>query len=511
MELLIVGLDGLSFNMLDRFDIELPYFDGVREAGVSGDLMSVDTPTTVPAWTSFATGKDPGTHGITNMVRLESDYSQHPNRPNTSDAAIYDFLSDAMFVNVPASVGRVPTAKDTHLVAAWLAEDKADAVPAELQELDAYDDYILNHDSTIRAIPSRYLDHVVEISEQRRNFACEAFEAYDPRVGFVLFSTPDWAGHLLSNLSSEEKRANFYRRLLTQVDNHTAELAADAENVVLMSDHGFEYKHTNVHVGDWLAHKGYFNETESPTTASDLAVHLGMAAAKRSDLIYKMLRRIHNHILGMSWGTSLQTAQRPDTDHERSQAWQLRYGTVYINDDRFDHPTVDDPDALRREIQEGLRNLTDEEGNDLFREVLLPGEAYTDPGKWVPDVIARPAQGHYPLRSWSPTGGYASSTENYEHRYRGIFVADGPLFESGTVSNMNIVDVLPTVLAALGKPVAPDFDGVARTDVLAADPEVSVLDYVDIPQPRLRDEADNRGAARDEVVEDRLEDLGYLE
>jgi hypothetical protein len=67
------------------------------------------------------------------------------------------------------------------------------------------------------------------------------------------------------------------------------------------------------------------------------------------------------------------------------------------------------------------------------------------------------------------------------------------------------------MLAALGEPIALDFDGVARTDVLAGDAEVSVLDPTDIPRPRTREEADDRGEARDEVVEDRLEDLGYLE
>lgn len=68
MDLLIIGLDGLSYNMLDRFDVDFSYLERVREEGVSGDLMSVDTPTTVPAWTSFASGKDPGSHGIDAVV-----------------------------------------------------------------------------------------------------------------------------------------------------------------------------------------------------------------------------------------------------------------------------------------------------------------------------------------------------------------------------------------------------------------------------------------------------------
>lgn len=56
MELLVIGLGGLSYNILERFDVDFHHLDRVREEVVSGDLMSVDTPITVPAWTSFATG-----------------------------------------------------------------------------------------------------------------------------------------------------------------------------------------------------------------------------------------------------------------------------------------------------------------------------------------------------------------------------------------------------------------------------------------------------------------------
>ena len=512
MDLLIVGLDGLSFNMLDRFDIELPFFEETRAAGVSGDLMSVDTPTTVPAWTSFATGKDPGSHGITDMVRQDPDYAQGPNRPNTTDAAIYDFFDEGTFVHLPASAGRAPAATNTRLVSAWLATNKEEAVPDEFRSLDSYDDYVVNHNPKLKSRPKKYLEHVVDISRRRRDFAREAFEATDPAVGFVLFSTPDWAGHLLSNLGSDAQRERFYATLLEAVDACASDLAGMADNALLMSDHGFEFKHTNVHIAEWLSANGYFREVESKTTPSDVAVEVGMALAKRSDRIYRVIRRVHNLILGLDWGTSLQTSSRPNVDYPRSRAWQLRYATILLNDDRFDSPTVEDPDALAGEIREGLSDLTDEEGNDIFRDVVLPEEAYADPTEWAPDVIARPAPGYHPLRSWSPTGGVTSRTENYEHRYRGVFVAEGPLFATGDVEGMRIVDVLPTALAALGEPLSPEFDGEARLDVLADPAEPTVLAPDEVPEPRLRaGESASTTAERDEAVEGRLADLGYLE
>jgi len=513
MELLVIGLDGLSTNMLTRFGIEPEYIDGVLREGASGALTSVDTPTTLPAWTSFATGKDPGSHGLTNMIQQSPNYETSPLTTNETDAAAYDFIEDGLFVNLPASVERVPTATDTRLVSAMLAEDEADAVPDELQALDAFEEYILDHDKALKKDPDEYFDHVCEITAARRDFAREAFETYDPRFGFVLFSTPDWAGHLLSNFSSDEVRGRYYEQLLTVVDECTADLAEMAENVVLMSDHGFERKHTNVHVNDYLHDEGYLVDADDGSvSASGMAVRAAKFVGQRSDFLYEKIRQAYNYIIATDVGQSLQDAARLEIDYANSEAWQLRYGCVFVNDERFDHPTVDDPDALRRRLRDELAALTDDDGDALFRDVLLPEEAYADPGPDAPDVIARPAPGCYPTRLESPRGGYASPTNNYNHRYRGIFAATGPLFADGVdVADASIVDVLPTIMAALGEPVSPEFDGRVLDDAFADSPEVSTMAASDVPSPQVRGATDDDQAARDDAVEDRLADLGYLE
>ena len=513
MDLLIIGLDGLSYNMLDRFDIELDYFDRTRQQGVSGDLMSVDTPTTFPAWTSFATGKDPGSHGVCDMITQNPDYSTQSVQTTTDDPAICDFFDNGIFINLPASADRIPQGEDTFVVPAFDAKDKETAVPEELKSLEAYDDYALSHNPKLKTSPKRYLQHVIDISEARGAFAAEAFETYDPDIGFVLFSTPDWAGHLLGTLNTETQRREFYTKLLTHVDEWAGRLAERADNVVLMSDHGFEQKDKTVHIANWLRDEGYLVETESDglPSMSEVTIDIATSIAKRSDLLYGAMRRVHNRILGLDWGTSLQTATRPDADYERSTAWQLRYATVYLNDDRFDSPTVDDPEPIRKEIQEGLEKLTDTDGEPVFRDVLLPDEAYNSPGPHVPDVIARPAAGNHPLRAWSPKGGVTSPTTSFEHRYRGIFVANGPLFGDGSVKDMNIIDVLPTVMTALGKPVSPAFDGETIGDVLAESTEPAVLRSEEMPTAHIRSPDDAVGEERGAVVEERLEDLGYME
>jgi arylsulfatase A-like enzyme len=76
---------------------------------------------------------------------------------------------------------------------------------------------------------------------------------------------------------------------------------------------------------------------------------------------------------------------------------------------------------------------------------------------------------------------------------------------------MSIVDVLPTLLAALGEPISPDFDGAVRTDLLAADTsEPRLLSPDEIP-PALTRADDVGDADREDEVEQRLADLGYME
>lgn len=64
--LLAVGLDGATFDLLDPL-IEagdLPFLGGLLARGRRARLTSVFPPKTIPAWYSFATGRDPGELGI---------------------------------------------------------------------------------------------------------------------------------------------------------------------------------------------------------------------------------------------------------------------------------------------------------------------------------------------------------------------------------------------------------------------------------------------------------------
>ena len=71
MKTLLIGLDGATFTVLNPLlaDGKMPFLKQVIERGVKASLFSTPNPLTPPAWTSIATGRSPGNHGIFDFVR----------------------------------------------------------------------------------------------------------------------------------------------------------------------------------------------------------------------------------------------------------------------------------------------------------------------------------------------------------------------------------------------------------------------------------------------------------
>ncbi len=63
---LVLGLDGGTFDLLDPLMEagELPFLRSLAAKGIRGPLTSVYPAKTIPAWYSFATGRDPGELGV---------------------------------------------------------------------------------------------------------------------------------------------------------------------------------------------------------------------------------------------------------------------------------------------------------------------------------------------------------------------------------------------------------------------------------------------------------------
>ena len=115
--LLIIGLDGATFRLLDPLMDRglLPTLAKIRSEGVVGPLRSTVPPVTVPAWSSFITGKNPGKHGISEfMIREKGTYEETPiNARMRAGAPFWRLLGDeepVLVLNVPTTYPPDPLA-----------------------------------------------------------------------------------------------------------------------------------------------------------------------------------------------------------------------------------------------------------------------------------------------------------------------------------------------------------------------------------------------------------------
>src|SRR5215216_4336200 len=98
-KLLVIGLDGASFNVLDSL-IEKGYLKTLAKligGGARANLETTFPPITAVAWSSFMTGKNPGKHGIFEFVRMDHGSKRElaVNASFREGRAIWDLLSDA--------------------------------------------------------------------------------------------------------------------------------------------------------------------------------------------------------------------------------------------------------------------------------------------------------------------------------------------------------------------------------------------------------------------------------
>src|SRR5712692_710787 len=78
---LVIGLDGATFDIIGPLMSQgkLPHLSRMASEGVHSKLFSTILPLSPPAWMSFATGKNPGKHGIFDFSkRLPNSYDTRP-------------------------------------------------------------------------------------------------------------------------------------------------------------------------------------------------------------------------------------------------------------------------------------------------------------------------------------------------------------------------------------------------------------------------------------------------
>jgi predicted AlkP superfamily phosphohydrolase/phosphomutase len=509
-KLLVIGLDGASFNVLDPL-IEkgyLPHIGRLIAGGARGDLETTFPPITAVAWSSFMTGKNPGKHGIFEFVRRD----HHSNRELAVNAsfrqgrAIWDLLGDA---GKRVIVHNFPCTYPPHVINGLMIADfmtprgRRDFAYPEplLAEIEAeFGNYRLHLSQTYaEGNVEAVLDELFDELEYKAKVAEYLMTRYDWDAFFQYFWGTDRIQHELWHIIDDQHprhnksearayrdRVHGYFRRVDAIVGRLIELAGADPIVMIASDHGFGPAHKYCSLNIWLLQEGFLKlKPGVATRIKKLMFSLGLTP----EFAFRLTRRIPA-ALRPARGVSSQPGASKllgkfflsfnDVDWSRSVAFSKgNYGQIYVNrKGREPKGVVADHqyEAVRDTIIERLRGIKDPTtrqtwvGQVFRREDIYSGPLVGD----APDIAFLPADMRYlPL-------GNADFTSNKFmvdafgisgcHRMNGVMIANGNGIKPDSIlDGTRIYDMAPTLLYLADQSVPDDMDGRVLTDMFSAD------------------------------------------
>lgn len=558
---LVIGLDGAPFPLLAKWASEghMPTLARLIASGCAGEMRSTMPPTSGPAWTSFATGMNPGRTGVYDFLyRREGSYVFPPvNASMRSGRTLWRLMSDAGrkvgVVNVPISYPVEPV--DGTFISGWMtpyfAKDYTwpPELAAEIEQ--KVGDYRIYPSETYsergRAAFFQASDELLELLTRTSlylmdrddwDFFMTVYFDVDRILHQLWHGLDDghpWRRHRGGSRMKELEAPvlRYFRRLdadiarvVAKAGEKAARVGADL-TVMLMSDHGMGRASRFVVLNNLLLELGFLKlDSDLPTRMKAFALRHGFS-----------LRNVHRIVdgLGIAKHAEYKNVYSFDAllkrfflsfhnvDWSRSSAYSFgrHYGSLFLNvKGREPHGSVDpaDYERTRDDIASALLAWRDPElGRPLVSRAIRREEVWHGPRfEEAPDLILLPeddADIFYGLsdfgssRIWDETYRYSGM-----HRDNGMFVASGPRVRGGGAHRASIVDLAPTILYLLGAEIPSDMDGRVLDEVLAPG-----LLEADPPRRGAAGPDDSgRGPAREYNAEEeaevmqRLRDLGYM-
>lgn len=556
-KVLVVGLDGATFDLIEPWAEQgyLPTLSKLMQGGARGRVLSTVPPMTAPAWTSFATGTNPGKHGLYDWVARQAGSYRFAPVTSVDNAmpTLFQILSDAgrrvCLLNVPMTypasrvngimISGMP-APDTRGAISYPADAFAELV-ATVGDYCLYPDPGQAYsDSGIAA----FLDRLYRCTELRVrafdylrgredwDFSMVVFNGTDT-VSHALWKVMD-AQHPLHDARVAEKYGTAIRDFYSAVDAHLGRWVDGLDGdttLVVMSDHGFGPFHKFIHVNNWLLREGFMRLRPIASSRIKGQLHrMGFSPMNMYDLLMRLgLGGVKREVV-RGQGQSLLKAlflSFEDVDWPHTVAYSLgNVGQIRVNrTGREPQGCVragDEYEALRNEIIAKLMMLRDPATGETVveqayrREDIYSGEQI----EHAPDILFIPRRleyfgfGEYEFGSHriiQPMARGISGT----HRMYGVFTAFGAGARAGSViEGARLVDLAPTILHLVGEPVPAHMDGRVLSEALAADLGPARVVPSEGGYPRGPEKGHDRGevltADEERALAERLRSLGYV-
>jgi predicted AlkP superfamily phosphohydrolase/phosphomutase len=551
-KLLVIGLDGASFNVLDPL-IEkgyLPNLAKLIESGARANLETTFPPITAVAWSSFMTGKNPGKHGIFEFVMREQKSNRQlaVNASLRQGRAIWDILSDA---GNRVIVHNFPCTYPPHEINGLMIADfmtprgrRDFTCPATLlEELEAkFGPYRLHLSQTYaNGNVEGVLDELNDELEYKAKVTEYLMTDYEWDAFFQYFWGTDRIQHELWHVFDEEHprhnreesakyrdRVYQYFRRVDEIVGRLVELAGSNALVWIASDHGFGPAHSYCSFNNWLLQEGFLQlKKDARTRLKKLMFSAGITPENAFKIVKKLplgkfrpARGVGN-TAGASRALSTLFLSFEDVDWTKTLAFSKgNYGQIYVNvKGREPNGSVEesDYDKVCEAVIERLKAMRDPQSGEQWvgrihrREEIYEGARVAD----APDISFLPQDMRYlPLGS----ADFTSNKFMVEafgisgcHRMEGVMIASGEMIKQGVDAvQTSIYDVTPTILYLLGYAVPEDMDGRILTNIIEENYlNANLVRYAKAEQDNQASNPQVTAEENEEVIE-RLRSLGYM-
>jgi len=545
---LVIGLDAATLELARPWCEEgyLPNLKAFIDHGASGPLRA-PLPVQSPAsWSTFATGTNPGKHGILNFAQLPADSYRafFANASHRRGGLFWEMAGEegvrVGIVNLPFTYPPRPC--NGFIISGMLSPglDRRIASPQEVFEdlMEASPDYVIDvnivrseHDS----VRHEFLDRALAAVEARTKAAVGLYRKFRPQLYCAVFTAADRVSHYFwadmvearrnpDRAPENERFATAIRTIYQRMDTAVGALLEEAgpeADVIVLSDHGAGPLRKMFSFRRLLAEAGLLHE-DRPALLRRL---LKTGLLRFAHLCPRTLRqRMQNRFPGLS-SRAVSQVTSGGIDFSRTKAYPTEGAeAIFVNLAGRQPEGIVSPgqecESVREKVIHLFQEVTDPDtGEPLFGGVYRREDIWHGPClENMPDVVLEQKDWSYdtkvtsaaygdavfcPLRGAGKPGLYDTG----RHHRTGLLMAMGPHVRNVEIERAEMADVPATILALLGCPIPDSFDGRVLTEILSDD--------VDIPA-RVRDDSDRQRQSRDfseedrDAVEKRLKGLGYL-
>ena len=485
-KVLVIGLDGATWTLLDPWMNEghFPNLKTLRDEGVSGDFFSVIPPLSPPAWTTAATGVNPGRHGIFDFFRMDPDSMTAYVETASSRRvpAVWTLLSEngrkVGTLNIPLSAPADPV--NGFQIGGLPHPDSTDfAYPEDLELRLRREGYRLDRmgEALIPGQEEDLRDEILDTFRKRRATALALGEENpDLDLYWVVFTGTDRMQHFFWKFMEKEHPfhdpelagpfGDSILDLYREVDAAVGELVdqatrqAEAQNrelaVLVISDHGFYGVHRAFRPQSYLRRPPPGREpiTESYSIETNASMLFVPRRGREAT------------------GTLSSQEQSRTVDEILERVLEAR-----------------DPRDGEAPVSYGARR------EDVYRG------RYVDKG---PDLLFLARAPYYLINEEGDKEPFGTPEFSFSghHDVRGILIARGPMFRRGRLEGrQGLLDLAPTLMHLCGDIVPGYMEGEVMTQLLTGE---------FLEQHPVRKDASEAQETGDEEQE-RIESLPYVQ